>query len=281
MNQIEQMIVPMDWAQRYGFEEAALLWWIVHWIKRSTVNGKGYHDGNTWIYNSRRAWAELFPCWSDKQIYRILDNLIKKGVIQKGEYNNNKYDRTSWYSLRDEQSFGIMLKSDEELGNSTVPNGTMDCPEQDNRLSQTGQPIPVLIHNNNTEDNKKDIPPSVSPSIKTKKVENRDNEKYLPLSKYLLEKIKASGTEAVFNETHLKGWNNHFRLMVTQDGRTEEHIRLKIDAVFADNFWSKVIRSASKLREQWKAGRLDRLVPPAAPKKIQYAGIPDNYYKQD
>ncbi|MBE3122881.1 MAG: hypothetical protein IMZ58_11845 [Thermoplasmata archaeon] len=143
MNQIEQMVVPMDWAKQYGFEEAALLWWIVHWIKRSAANGKNIHDGSVWIYNSRRAWAELFPCWSEKQIYRILNNLIENGVIQKREYNQNKYDRTNWFSLINGGLFGVILKCETEVGISTVPNGTMECPEQDNQLSQTGQPIPI------------------------------------------------------------------------------------------------------------------------------------------
>lgn len=239
MNQIDQFIVRMDWAERYGFEEAALLWWIVHWIKRSTANGTNYHDGSTWIYNSRRAWAELFPCWSEKQIYRILDNLIDRGVIKKGEYNTNKYDRTKWYALRDEQLFGVRLKSDSELGNSTVPNGTMDSPEPDSQLSQTGQPIPIK---NNSKEVQKEV-----------------NTPYLPLSELLRDKIKQSGTDAIFKETDLIKWSNQFRLMVEQDGRTVDQIKAKITAVFEDSFWSKQIRSVGTLREKWKLGRLDRL----------------------
>lgn len=98
---------------------------------------------------------------------------------------------------------------------------------------------------------------------------NPENDKYLPLSKYLLEKIKTSGTDAVFNETHLNSWNNSFRLMVEQDHRTEAQIRAVIDSVFSDGFWSKQIRSAGTLREKWKAGRFDRLsvAEPEAPKK--------------
>jgi hypothetical protein len=89
--------------------------------------------------------------------------------------------------------------------------------------------------------------------------EENKNSTYLPLSELLRDKIKQSGTDAIFKETDLIKWNNHFRLMVEQDGRTVDQIKAKITAVFEDQFWSKQIRSAGTLREKWKLGRLDRL----------------------
>jgi hypothetical protein len=258
MNQIEQMVVPMEWAKQYGFEEAALLWWIVHWIKRSASNAKNFHDGSTWIYNSRRAWADLFPCWSEKQIRRIISNLIDIGVLKKERYNKNKYDQTSWYALCKEDEFGI-LPNPENI-DSTGPNGPMYRPEQAEVLAQTDRPIPIK---NNSKEVQKEI----------------NNNSYLPTSQYLLEKIKASGTDAVFNETHLKKWNNDIRLMDEQDHRTQDQIHSKIDAVFADQFWSKVIRSAGTLRKRWNEGKLDRLESPK-PKKPQFQGLPDDYYQK-
>lgn len=85
------------------------------------------------------------------------------------------------------------------------------------------------------------------------------NNIYLPLSEFLKEKIIQSGTSGIIKTGQLENWSNDFRLMFEQDGRTEEQIKAMIEAVFKDSFWSKNIRSAGTLREQWNAGKLDRL----------------------
>ena len=63
----------------------------------------------------------------------------------------------------------------------------------------------------------------------------------------------------VLKESHLTGWANDFRLMVSSDKKKVEDIFKKIDDVFNNEFWSKQIRSAGKLQEQWNAGKLDNL----------------------
>lgn len=103
---------------------------------------------------------------------------------------------------------------------------------------------------------------SVSASVKGEEgmgEEENKNKPYIPLSELLRDRIKQSGTDALFKDKDLISWSNDFRLMVEQDGRTVDQIKTKIEAVFADSFWSKQIRSAGTLREKWKLGRLDRL----------------------
>ena len=87
-----------------------------------------------------------------------------------------------------------------------------------------------------------------------------DVSKYHYLSELLICKIKASGTEMLIQpERDIPKWAQDFRLMVEQDKKTENQIEEKIEAVFADDFWSKQIRSASKFRKQWNDGKLDKL----------------------
>lgn len=98
--------------------------------------------------------------------------------------------------------------------------------------------------------------------IKEKKIKEK-NIAYLPLSEFLKEKIIQSGTSGIIKDSQLTSWSNDFRLMVERDGRTEAQVQGIIEAVFKDSFWSKNIRSAEKLREQWNTGKLDRIKPDA------------------
>ena len=94
------------------------------------------------------------------------------------------------------------------------------------------------------------------------KIDSKPNlSKYHYLSELLITKIKENGTGMLLKpERDIPRWANDFRLMVEQDKRTEAQIEREIEIIFADNFWSKQIRSASKMRKQWAEGKFDRLM---------------------
>ena len=87
-------------AKIYGVEEAILLHNIYYWISKNKANNKHFYDEYYWTYNSIKAFSELFPYWTKRQIERILNNLIKKEALIKGNYNKLNYDRTSCMQLR-------------------------------------------------------------------------------------------------------------------------------------------------------------------------------------
>lgn len=92
-------------AKKYGVNEAILIHRLVFYIEKNMVNNKHFYDGNFWIYNSRRAWVELFDFYSESQMKTILQNLIKKSAVKTGNYNKYGYDRTTWYSIIDYEIF--------------------------------------------------------------------------------------------------------------------------------------------------------------------------------
>lgn len=106
------------------------------WIEKNEANGKHYHDGRYWTYNSIDAFTRLFPFWSAKQIRRIVDSLENKGLIIKRHLSGS--DRTTWYAL----------------GNSICPNGQIHLPERENAIDQMGECIDIVNNNNyNTDTN--------------------------------------------------------------------------------------------------------------------------------
>ena len=131
-------------AKKYGLEEAIFLENLIFWVIRNRANQTNYFDGRTWTYNSVRAFNVLFPFWTTKQIRRVLDSLLKQGVIVKGNYNKNPYDRTLWYALAEEDTFICQY-------------GQVDLPKPPNEFCEKGQPIPDI---------KPDIKPDVEPDNK-------------------------------------------------------------------------------------------------------------------
>lgn len=134
----------IDLAAKYGVNEAIMLNNFIYWIAKNEANGKHFYDGRYWTYNSVAAFVKLFPFWSNKQIRTIIASLERQGVLMKGNYNEQKYDRTCWYAFTD------------GFAESIFPNGKIDLPKTANGISEKGEPIPdnknhIEIPYNNTD----------------------------------------------------------------------------------------------------------------------------------
>lgn len=123
-------------AETYGVYEAIVLKNILFWVEKNAANGKHCHDGHYWTYNSTKAFKQLFPYFSEKQIRTILGKLEKAGLILTGNYNKSAYDRTKWYAVT-EKTLALY-----GMENSICPNGKMENPERENENAQEGEPIP-------------------------------------------------------------------------------------------------------------------------------------------
>ncbi|MBX9267228.1 hypothetical protein [Chromobacterium violaceum] len=139
-------------AAMYGVEEAVFINNMAFWIAKNKANARHLYDGRTWTYNSIKAFGELFPYLSEKQIRRVLESLVRHGVIMKGNYNDQGYDRTLWYAFVDES---IFLN-----GHLICPNGQMEAPKRAKRNAQKGEPIPDGLPDSYTDGSKNNTPPA-------------------------------------------------------------------------------------------------------------------------
>ncbi len=87
-------------------EGATLLQHHYFWHKKNKANGKNFHDGRYWSFNSASAFTEVFPYLSEKQIRSMHANFIECGILVRGNYNKYGFDRTQWFALTD---FGVSL----------------------------------------------------------------------------------------------------------------------------------------------------------------------------
>lgn len=128
-------------AKEYGIQPAILLKNIYFWISKNKANETNYFDGNYWTYNSKKAFAELFPYMNARQIDYALKKLIEDGLIITGNYNKLAYDRTLWYAIT-------------KKGYSILQNCKMEETKLLNGSNNNEQPIPDNKPDRKQPDNK-------------------------------------------------------------------------------------------------------------------------------
>ena len=121
----------VDIAARYGIPSAVLLHNLQHWIEKNKANEKNFNDGYYWTYNSKKAFAELFPYMTARQVDTALKKLIDDGVIITGNYNKSAYDRTLWYAIT-------------KKGYSILQNCEMEETKVLNANNRNVEPIPDI-----------------------------------------------------------------------------------------------------------------------------------------
>jgi hypothetical protein len=145
----------IEFAKRYGVDEAIMVKSFQFWIRLNKANKTNYHDLRYWTYNTNKSLTEYYPFWSEKQVRRIIESLVDKEILIKGNYNKIAYDRTIWYAFLNEDlylsdNFHLEDIPFDQKVNTILPNGQMEKTKRSNGFSQKGEPIPVANHVLNT-----------------------------------------------------------------------------------------------------------------------------------
>lgn len=109
-------------AEELGVNAAIVLSNLEFWIKKNIANGKHFHEGRYWTYNSVKAFDKLFPYLTTNQIRTAIDKLVDGGYVLKGNFNKVNYDKTTWYALS-----AICDETQIEVG--SIPNRSGFKPE--------------------------------------------------------------------------------------------------------------------------------------------------------
>lgn len=142
----------IELATKYGIEEAILIENIYFWISKNGANKVHLHEGRYWTYNSRKAFADLFPYINESKIRRAFGLLcngkididskeyVIKPILIKGNFNKTDFDQTNWYAFSD---YGIeTLKELKYDIKNLCQNEPMDWSKIANGDAQNDQPIP-------------------------------------------------------------------------------------------------------------------------------------------
>lgn len=113
----------VDIAAERGRDQATLIEAIGYWTRHNEANDANIKDGRAWTRMSRKAWKELYPEISIKRIDAALDALEADGVILVDTFNENKRDRTKWFTLTDNGKAIFNGTNAAETVNVNFPNG--------------------------------------------------------------------------------------------------------------------------------------------------------------
>ena len=138
----------IEFAKRYGVDEAIMVKSFQFWIRLNKANKVNYHDKRYWTYNTNKSLSEYYSFWTEKQVRRIIESLVDKEILIKGNYNKIAYDRTIWYAFMNEDlylsdNFHLEENANYEKVNTILPNGQMEITKKSNGISRKGEPIPV------------------------------------------------------------------------------------------------------------------------------------------
>ena len=133
----------VDVAKMYGVHAAILLNNIAFWCEKNAANDVHNHDGHYWTYNSKKAFSELFPYMTARQIDYALKQLIDAGILITGNFNANAYDRTLWYAVT-------------KMGYSILQNCEMERTPVLNGKNTSVEPIPDINSDQKQTDKKLD-----------------------------------------------------------------------------------------------------------------------------
>lgn len=126
-----------DIATEYGIPEAIFLCNIAFWVKQNTLNKNNLFEGRYWTYNSLDAYAGLFPYLSKSTIQRVVKHLKEEGLILTGNFNNDRFNHTNYYTLT-EKGMSLIQNSTRRSGqNEVVDSAYSDLPLFNNNTDST------------------------------------------------------------------------------------------------------------------------------------------------
>lgn len=165
-------------ATKYGVHSAIILDNLNYWITKNQANEQHFYDGHYWTYNSKKAFAELFPYMTERQIDYALKKLIDDGIIITGKYNTNKYNQTLWYAIT---NFGYSILQNCEMEQTNLSNQydkIVEC-NTNNKQADIKQQI---ITTNNKENPYTEKPFTENPNTEKPNTENPQQLNTKPLN---------------------------------------------------------------------------------------------------
>lgn len=129
-------------ANHLGVNAAIVLNHIMYWLRINKKKGENQNEGRTWTFETNKEIADYFGYLTEKQVRNAIDVLVENGLLIKGHFHKNHFNRTNWYAVHDES----LIEDKPHLpcrANAKDTDGNSDLSSRAN----------VYINNNNKEYN--------------------------------------------------------------------------------------------------------------------------------
>ena len=125
LNNDTPILISTTLAMNIGLNEALML----QQLNDLVQTAGSVSEGEKWISKTLMEFHQQFPFWSKSTIDRILKKLEQLNLIEVGNFNERKTDRTKWYRINEEEvkkNFHYSFSQSEELKDSPQKIDEMD-----------------------------------------------------------------------------------------------------------------------------------------------------------
>ena len=89
-------------AKTLGINCAIVFNHIVYWLRVNAHKSSNIRDGKIWMYETQQDIAECLDYLTVDEVKKAIIKLLRAGILIKGNYNKNPFDRTNWYTTADQ-----------------------------------------------------------------------------------------------------------------------------------------------------------------------------------
>lgn len=148
------IVLDKNMATIIGVNEAIILQQVHYWLEINRKEGKNFHEGRYWTYNTYDEWHEQFPFWSKETIKRAFKRLRSMNIIIVDRFNIYHMDRTLWYTIDYDRLKSIMnVSNNPDRNNQTtsLDNTQIDTMDNNHNASMDKVKLSLAIPENTTE----------------------------------------------------------------------------------------------------------------------------------
>ncbi len=141
-------------AQQLGVNAAIVFNHIIYWLRTNKQKSYNFIENRTWMYETISEISKFLGYLSEKQVKTAVKTLVDNGLLLEGFHSKNKFDRTTWYAVPDEEFLDpqkIFTKS---------PVGPVGKPHRADAKSLQGSCIIQDKHQDKHQENNTNTPPT-------------------------------------------------------------------------------------------------------------------------
>lgn len=144
-------------AAAIGLSEAILLQNFYYWHQCNKENKSMFKDGKIWFFRSVSSICDLYPYLSPDKVRYAIERLVISGFLIKGNYSEDKLNRSNWYALTD-SSIGLFEDTgkSQTISENTKPFGNFPNDSVNSQLNYSNK----TIENKNIEYKITPLPPT-------------------------------------------------------------------------------------------------------------------------
>ncbi|MBM7609749.1 DNA-binding PadR family transcriptional regulator [Lysinibacillus composti] len=132
LNNDTPILISTTLAMNIGLNEALML----QQLNDLVQTAGSVREGEKWISKTLMEFHQQFPFWSKSTIDRILKKLEQLNLIEVGNFNERKTDRTKWYRINEEEVKKISHHGFSQ--NDELKNSPQKIDEMDTSISKKG-----------------------------------------------------------------------------------------------------------------------------------------------